>query len=513
MASGFVILKNQYYDSVFLMRLAKNLNDEPGVEQSAALMATENNKSLLAEIGITGNEIQSAAPNDLIVALVANDQAQVDQLLSEVDERLHRTSEGKVQTRLTTLESAVEAQPNLNLAVISVPGPHAARQARKALENGLHVFLFSDNVTVEQEIEIKLLAQEKGLLVMGPDCGTSILGGKGIGFANVVRRGPVGVVGASGTGIQEFTSLVHQAGSGISHAIGTGSHDLSDQVGGITTLMGLKVLQADPNTKIIAIVSKPAGPKTLSAILQQIQANPKPVVACFLGLQQRLENVGENFHQAKSLDDAADLVLSLINHTIPAQLENKRLPELLAKESQAWLPQQRYLRGLFAGGTFCFQAQQILRDAGILTYSNAPLDKRYWLSDPETSLEHSLVDMGDDHFTQGKPHPMIDASQRARRIREEAKDPEAAILLLDIILGYVSSPDPAGDLYEAIRDARQTAADRGGHLTVVASVCGTSQDPQNLERQIAILKNAGAIVFQSNARAAAFCVDLMRSRR
>lgn len=513
MASGIVVFRNQYYDSVFLMRLAKNLSDEPGVEQAAALMATERNKALFAEIGIIGSEIQSATANDLVVGLVAADQAQVVQLLSEVDERLHRTSEGEVQTSFTTLDSAVDAQPDINLAVISVPGQYAAREAQKALEKGLHVFVFSDNVPVEQEVEIKQFAQEKGLLVMGPDCGTSILGGTGIGFANVVRRGPVGVVGASGTGIQEFTSMIHQAGSGVSHAIGTGSHDLSDQVGGITTLMGLKVLQADPNTKVIAIVSKPAELKTLSAILQQIHAHPKPVVACFLGLQQTLETAGSNFHQVRTLDEAVNVSLSLIHHSLPAHQVRQIPSDFLQKEAKAWLPQQCYLRGLFAGGTFCYQAQQVLQDAGIQTYSNAPLDKRYWLSDPKTSVENSLVDMGDDQFTQGKPHPMIDATQRAKRIREEAKDPEVAVLLLDIILGYVSSPDPAGDLEKAIRVAKQTAADRGGHLTVVASICGTDQDPQSYARQKSILENAGAIVFPSNAQAAQFCADLIGSRR
>jgi FdrA protein len=283
MASGFVIFKNQYYDSVFLMRLAKNLGDEPEVEQAAALMATEKNKALLSEIGISGVDIQAATPNDLVVALVARNQAQVDQLLGEADERLHRSSESIGQTSYATLDGAVEARKDINLAVISVPGQYAAHEARRALERGLHTFIFSDNVPAEQEVELKQFAKEKRLLVMGPDCGTSILGGVGIGFANIVRRGHVGVVGASGTGIQEFTSLIHQAGSGISHAIGTGSHDLSDEVGGITTLMGLKVLQADPMTDIIAIVSKPAGLKTLSTIIDESQSNRKPVRGMLLG--------------------------------------------------------------------------------------------------------------------------------------------------------------------------------------------------------------------------------------
>ena len=258
-AAGYLIRKNQYYDSVFLMRVARGLSEEPGVRECAVLMATDANKELLAEIGIHAPELQAAAPNDLVIAIQADDAALVERLLGEMDARLTSSYEvGKAST-YRSVEAAGAAYPQANLVVISVPGAYAAREARKALEQGKHVFLFSDNVPLEEEVELKQLARARGLLVMGPDCGTSLIGGVGIGFANRVRRGPVGVVGASGTGIQEFTSLVHQAGSGISHAIGTGSHDLADAVGGITTLMGLDVLEADPATEIITLISKPAG--------------------------------------------------------------------------------------------------------------------------------------------------------------------------------------------------------------------------------------------------------------
>ncbi len=395
--------------------------------------------------------------------------------------------------------------------VISVPGAYAAREARKALEQGKHVFIFSDNVPVEQEVELKQLARERGRLVMGPDCGTSLIGGVGIGFANRVRRGPIGVVGASGTGIQEFTSLVHQAGSGISHAIGTGSHDLSDAVGGITTLMGIDALEADPATRVIAIVSKPAGNNTLEGLIERIQSCKKPVIGCFLGLRDRLQGVGENFHQAMTIDEAVQMALQYGQgaHKLVEGRKQFTMQEAIQQEVANWRPGQRYLRGLFAGGTFCYQTQQVLRDAGLAAYSNAPLDKRYKLENPEVSLEHSVIDLGDDHFTQGKPHPMIDATERRKRILAEAADPEVAILLLDFILGYVSSPDPVGDLIEAIREAKAIAALRGGSLTVVASICGTDQDPQGLDRQKKLLEQAGVLVFSSNFQAARFCADLL----
>lgn len=510
MAAGYVIRKNQYYDSVFLMRVAGTLSQEPGVQQCAVLMATEANKQLLLEMGMRDPQVQAASANDLVVAILSEDAALVERLLGEMDVRLTAVSETRVATTYHSIDAAAAAYPQANLVVVSVPGPYAAREARRALELGKHVFLFSDNVPLEQEVELKRFARQRGLLVMGPDCGTSLIGGIGIGFANRVRRGPVGVVGASGTGIQEFTSLVHRAGSGISHAIGTGSHDLSDAVGGITTLMGLDALEADPSTRVITLVSKPSGAQTLTALQERIRGCRKPVVGCLIGLEQPLD-CGPHFYQARTIDQAVERALACAGspgaagflEAVPADLARKK------QEVQRWSGSQRYLRGLFAGGSFCYQAQQVLHAAGIPVYSNAPLDPRYRLENPETSLEHSILDLGDDTFTQGRPHPMIDARERVRRILKEAQDPELAVLLLDIVLGEISAPDPAGDLLAAVRQARETAARRGGRLTVVASVCGTEQDPQNLEAQSVALLEAGVFVLPSSARAAEFCRDLI----
>ncbi|MFM8319650.1 MAG: acyl-CoA synthetase FdrA [Chloroflexota bacterium] len=511
MACGYVIRKSQYYDSVFLMRIARTLNDEPGVTQSAVLMATPPNKDLLAEIGVTGASIDEATANDLVVAILAADAAVIDPLLASIDERLQSVSSSKKSAFYRSVDEAALASPGSNLVVVSVPGAYAAREARKALEQGKHVFIFSDNVPVDQEVELKRLGRERGLLVMGPDCGTSLIGGVGIGFANRVRRGPVGVVGASGTGIQEFTCLVHRAGSGISHAIGTGSHDLADAVGGITTLMGIDALEADPATQVIAVVSKPAGKATLSTLMARIRVCKKPVIGCFLGLNERLQGAGENFHQAAAVDEAVQLAL-LHGRQARGIIEIAGRPKMADaawRDASNWRPRQRYLRGLFAGGTFCYQTQQVLRYAGLAVYSNAPLDKRYKLENPQVSLEHSVIDLGDDYFTQGKPHPMIDAAERHKRILAEAADPEVAVLLLDFILGYVSSSDPTGDLLEAINSAKAIAGLRGDSLLVVASICGTDLDPQGLDRQHKQLEQAGVTVFSSNFQAARFCADLL----
>jgi len=511
MASAYILRKSQYYDSVFLMRIAKTLNEEPGVTQSAVLMATEANKELLAQIGITGPPIEEATPNDLVVALVAKDEAVIERLMSTLDERLQAVSIARKSANFRSLEEAAIANPHSSLVVISVPGAYAAREARKALEQGKHVFIFSNNVPLEQEIELKQMARQLGRLVMGPDCGTSLIAGVGIGFSNVVRRGPIGVVGASGTGIQEFTSLVHRAGSGISHAIGTGSRDLSDAVGGSTTLLGIDALEADPTTQVIAIVSKPVGTLTLERLIERIRSCKKPVVGCFLGLREPLQPVGSHFSPARTIDEVVQLALQAGQegwHGF-AEPDEFSLRQAARQEAACWQPEQRYLRGLFAGGTFCYQALQVLSDAGLTVYSNAPLDKQLRLENPEVSREHSVIDLGDDYFTQGRPHPMIDAAERRRRIFAEAADPETAILLLDFILGYVSSPDPAGDLAETIRAAKSLAAGRGGCLTVAASICGTDQDPQGLARQKMLLEQAGAQVFPSSYQAARFCADLL----
>ena len=512
MASGFVIRKNQYYDSVFLMTVNKRLSESPGVQQTAVLMGGEKNKGLLADIGIHDAQIDAAQPNDLIVAVIAKTPEIVHAVLGRIDEALNAVAETTPLSSVHTFEDGLAHKPKANLVVITIPGEHVAREARKALAAARNVFIFSSNVSLEDELALKQLAREKGLLVMGPDCGTSIIGGKGVGFANAVRRGPIGVIGASGTGLQEFTSQVHNAGLGISHAIGTGSHDLSEQVGGLTTFAALDALEADADTKVIAMIYKPPSSRTLERLMERIQMSKKPVVGCFLGARLQHKDAEAVFSSASIIDEAVHLALAKAGGRapVPRSLPSVEEQEWLSQERAAWSPEQRHLRGLFAGGTFCYQTQNILKEAGIATYSNAPLDPRYALAHPDVSREHTVVDMGDDHYTIGKPHPMIDATLRRQRILTEGRDPQVATLLLDFILGYNASMDPVGDLLDAILEARQNGKKRGRHLTVVASICGTDGDPQDLSLQTQMLRQAGVIVFQSNARAAAFCGGLFK---
>lgn len=513
MASGFVIRKNQYYDSVFLMGISKRISDAKGVQQNAVLMGSDNNKKLLSNIGIQDTQIDAAHPNDLIVAVIADTPQIVNDVLDKLDEYLEVDVQSSSASNLHSFEDGLAQKPDANLVAISVPGEYAAREARKALECGLNVFLFSDNVSIDDELDLKKSAVKKNLLVMGPDCGSSLIGGVGIGFANVVRKGSIGVISASGSGLQEFTCQVHNAGFGISHAIGTGSHDLSDKIGGLTTLTALDALEADPQTTVITLLSKPPGAKTIAKLSERLKNCKKPVVGCFLGIKNEIEG-GTSFQCARLIDDAVRLSITQIDDKSFSSQVQFTVQELewMSRQMASWSTQQKYMRGLFAGGTFCYQSQQIFRDAGIPVYSNVPLDLKYKLADPDHSIEHTIVDMGDDHYTVGKPHPMIDGTMRKQRILAEGHDPQVAILLLDFILGYNASMDLVGELIEAIIEAKLLAQKRGGALTVVASICGTDDDPQDLSLQTRMLKESGVIVFLSNAKAANFCCDLIKRR-
>jgi FdrA protein len=512
MASGFVIRKNQYYDSVFLMSVNRRISEVKGVQQTAVLMGSPANKKLLLDIGISDVQIDAAQPNDLIVAAIAETDGIVENVLGRLDEWLNAVQESTpIASQVHTLEEGLAIKPNAALAVISVPGEYAAREARKALEAGLHVFLFSDNVPIEAERQLKELAARQGLLLMGPDCGTSLIGGIGIGFANAVRPGPIGVIGAAGTGLQEFTSQVHNAGAGISHAIGTGSRDLSDRIGGLTAFAALDALETDPQTQVIGMVSKPPSAGTMERLLKRIETCRKPVIGCFLGADPSQFTGRTNFQFARTIDQASGLALAALNGSPVSTAEDLTPDEMraLSAEKVAWSPEQKYLRGILAGGTFCYQSQQILRAAGIGVHSNSPLDPKYKLEHPDRSLGNTIVDMGDDFYMVGKPHPMIDGTVRRRRILAESQDPQVAILFLDFILGYNASMDPVGELVDAILEAKRISRQRGGVLTVLASICGTQADPQDLKLQEKILQEAGVLVYRSNARAAAACCWLL----
>jgi FdrA protein len=515
MPSGYVIRTNQYYDSVFLMGVNKRLSQVEGVEQTAVLMGSENNKVLLADIGIRGPELDNALPNDLIVAVIAKTPEIVKSVLNDLDDALSAIDEGVSTSQRHTLEDGLVEKPLANLAVLSIPGEYVYREAQKALEANLNLFIFSSNVSLEEELKLKRFAAERKLLVMGPDCGTSILGGTGIGFANAVRKGTIGAIGPSGTGLQEFTTQIHNSGYGISHAIGTGSHDLSAEIGAITTVMALEALEEDSQTEVIAIIAKPPDRKVLEHLLARTVSCSKPVIGCFLGMSDLYNLVTGGFHGTRTIDDAVRMAIQLISGAEDQQQVGltRQERESAKMHRRNWSSEQKFLRGLFAGGTFCYQTQQILSGAGLTVYSNAPLDPQNKLVRSEESREHTLIDLGDDDYTLGRPHPMIDSTMRNQRFLSEGQDTTVAVILLDFILGFNASKNPAGELLDSIMVAKQTRKEQGGELTVVASICGTDRDPQDLNLQREMLEDAGVIVFQSNASAALLSERICRELR
>ena len=510
-----IIKPSEYRDSVSLMSVGQELARLPGVVDAAVVMATEANKAILKEAGLLTPEAGAASPNDLVIAIKADNGA-LNQAIAEVEKLLQKkgAESQAAEFRPKTLRGAVKSSADANLAVISVAGRYAAEEAREALHEGLHVLLFSDNVSLADEIDLKKYASEHGLLLMGPGAGTAIINGVALGFADVIPAGPVGIVSAAGTGLQEVSTLLAKNGVGITQGIGTGGRDLSEDVGGLMMLAGLRALQDDPATQVILLVSKPPAASVAKSVLDQVALSDKPTVVCFLGanfqeVSSYTKRQPQRIYPARTLEEAARLAADLAKF---GRVESSaRLDDGDAKELRARLkPGQRYLRGLFSGGTLCYEAQVIWRDLlAEPVFSNAPLSKAHQLPDSSRSQQHTAVDLGEEEFTVGRLHPMIDNALRIRRLLQEARDPEVAAILLDVVIGYGAHPDPAAELGPAIRKARSLAAEAGRDLIVVASVTGTEQDPQCLSRQVQALQEAGVVVCASNAAAARLVAKLV----
>lgn len=488
------------------MQVALKLRALDGIEDASLVMGTQPNKEMLADARLFTPDGEDAGPNDLIIAFSGTEdgvEAAKDQL--ELLLRAELPSHGEQAEREPhTLVEGIGLLPDANLVLISTPGLYAPAEARKALQQGRHVMIFSDNVSIKDEYSLKKLASERGLLLMGADCGTAIIGGVPLGFANAIRRGNIGVVGASGTGMQEITTLIHRYGGGISHAIGTGSRDLSQRIGGVMTIAGLAALAADPQTDVIVVVSKPPHPTSAARVLEEAQRISKPIIVAFLGAA--MDAGGSKIVAAETLEDAAQRAVELAGGTFSP--EDGVGSEEMRDAARQLSPEQRFVRGLFSGGTFCYEAMLILQQALGPVYSNTPLAPEFSLADPHRSREHTCLDLGSDEFTVGRPHPMIDLTARSERILEEAADPQVAVLLLDVVLGYGAHPNPAAELAGAIGEARSLAADAGRTLPVVAHICGTSSDPQGLEAQQRALTDVGAILASSNAAAARWAVAI-----
>ncbi|ALC89228.1 FdrA family protein [Bacillus sp. FJAT-18017] len=513
MAVKVIIKKNSYYDSVTLMSLSGKIQQQEGINEAIVSMATAMNKELLENVGMMTEEVNEASESDLIIAVKAEDESLLEETIELIQEQLtskKNTKKGGGAKRVKTINAAVAEMPEANMAVISVPGEFAAREARQALEQGMHVMLFSDNVSIEDEKFLKDYASERGLFVMGPDCGTAIINHSGLCFANEVKRGNIGLVGASGTGLQEVTVQINRLGYGISQAIGTGGRDLQESIGGTMMLQGVNALLNDDATNVIVLISKPPAPVVQEKILAVVKESAKPVVVCFIdGEASEAEKAGAVF--ASTLFEAAKAAVKLSDPEFSIQKETDVRHDKWLLETKAQLAaSQQFVRGLFCGGTLTAESLAILRRYTSNLKSNVAKKKEEKLQDPTTSSGNTLLDLGDDVFTVGRPHPMIEPSLRNKRIIQEAADPATAVLLLDFELGYGSHEDPVGETIETIKKAQVLAEKDNRHLPVIAYILGTPLDKQQYEQQERMLSEAGVFVARSNEEATLLAAALIR---
>ena len=481
MPLGWTIRRSSYFDSIALMRAAEDARQVPGVSDVAVVMGTPANRAMLVEAGLCPAEAPAVAPDDLLVAVRAKTDEAVRLALGRVEQLLAAPPASGPPTpddvAPRTVLSAARRAGSASVALIAVPGDYAALDAHQALSAGLHVFLFSDGVALSDEVALKRRARQLGLLVMGPECGTAIINGVGLGFANRVRRGSIGVVGASGTGIQEVTSLVHRLGAGISHAIGTGGRDLHAAVGGITTRQALEWLAADEATRVVLVVSKPPSREVADAVLGAAVGTGKPAVACLLGYDGATP---KGVAVVETLEEAAVATVRLGGGAGGDLERPASVPRAGARGA---------VLGLYTGGTLCEEARRLVG-----------------------GTPHRFADFGSEEYTRGRPHPIIDPSRRHAAILDAAGDRGIAVLLLDVVLGDCAHPDPAGALGPVLTEAHERARRGGRELPVVAHVVGTEDDPQRLGAQENALRKLGVTVCGSNRSGALTAREMIRGR-
>ena len=489
-----VILKNNYQDSINLMLLTNRINDLETVTMSQIMMGTNANKDILNNTNLLTEEANAASPNDLMIVVESDQAAIMDQVLPEVEQFLSdlssKGSEEQAQVA-TTWQEALDAMPDANMALFSIPGEYGAAEMETALKKGLHVFSFTDNIPVEEEVRLKQLAHERGLLMMGPDCGTGILSSIPIAFTNVLAPGNIGVVGASGTGIQEVTTIIDRLGNGVVHAIGTGGRDLSDKVGAVTVKDAIVALENHEPTDVICVISKPPAKEVRDEVVQLLQSITKPVVAIFLG--EKPEAHEGKVYLAHTLEETAKIAVDLANN---ASVKANYFEAVTPPERT--VPEGKVIKGLYSGGTLAAEAGMLISEA--LGLEGLVKEEGYILK----SQGYDIIDLGDDIYTQGKPHPMIDPEVRVKKIKEYAQDSSTGILLVDIVLGYGAHEDMVGALLPAIKDAQELNPE----LQVVATVVGTDKDPQNYQEAVQRLQEQHVLVAESNAKAVQLALRL-----
>jgi len=485
-----VIKPNTYQDSVSLMLLSQRLNTLPGVNQVSVMMGTPANRQILRATGFDSPELDTAQAGDLVLAIDVDDRTEVSDVLAQAEDALRNQASSSSSSTLRSARSLTRAlaiAPDANLALVSIPGEYVAGEVAQLLEHDLNVMIFSDNVSIDNELSLKQTARDRGLLVMGPDCGTAAIRGVPLAFANAVTQGNIGIAGASGTGSQEVMSQIDQLGGGISNVIGLGGRDLGSQIGGITCEQALGALENDPATSTIVLISKPPAPQVRERIEAYLQQLTKPVVVVFLAKKPAAARTG-NVEYAYTLADAA-----------------ARAVERAGRGRPTFGPSQRWIKGLYTGGTLAGEAAMLIREALDLPDRDPSHAQGYILR----SQGHEIIDLGDDAYTQGRPHPMIDPSARVERLPAVFDDEGTAVVLLDIVIGFGAAPDPAGALVPAIQDGIARAARAGRQVAVVASLCGTRQDFQGYEEQRRALADAGVSVLPNNASAVRHALSLI----
>ena len=492
------VYKNQYQDSVRLMSISREAAKLDGVSKVLALLGTVSNKDVIARLGLKDPAVDAATASDLMVCIEAKDDAAVKAALDNVQAHLKTKAGGSKAEELkpATIEEAADRLEDANFCMISLPGPMAKLDVLSAINRGLNVMLFSDNITIEDEIELKKKAIEKGLLMMGPDCGTAIIAGVPLALANVVRRGDIGIVAASGTGIQEVTCLIDRFGDVRVVVNDLLMHveplrPLWIPVGGLEMRFGLKKLAATPGNKTLLLLSKPGDPAVLNAVLDEARATGLRTVTCLIGGKPDELNT-EGIIFTRTLEEAA---FAALGKPVPELVFPKALDDRIAKLDS----QRKYMRGLFSGGTLCYESLVILDDKFDIE-SNVPLRKELFLEAPTKGKKHCCVDLGEDEFTRGIPHPIIDTGLRGQRLEEDMRDPTCRVIMMDIVLGFGADPDPASKFAAIINRVRKDLPD-GGPI-IVCSVCGTDADPQSCAQQEKTLEDAGCFVFPTNAQAA-----------
>ena len=495
-----LVEKSTYLDSVSLMVVSKKASKARGIENAMVAMATDTNLALLGQAGFDRVGTAGATPNDLIIAIDAVDESSLESALAMIRQEIRggALAAEEVRYKPHSLDGALKMRPDINLVFISVPGAFAAAEAQQALSAGRHVMIFSDNVAIEDEVRLKAFGRANGLLVMGPDCGTAIINGIGLGFANAVPRGNVGIVSASGTGAQEVSSVLARLGAGISQLIGTGGRDVTEAVGGITTLMGLEALAADESTRVIVIISKVPDEAVGRDILGMAEGSGKPCVVWFAG-----QGAGPGRGNLEFAGTLADAARRAAKEAKGAAFEAPVVEDGAGTRGGVGLklpPERKFIRGLFGGGTLAQEALYLLKPAVGEINTNVDFPGTSRLKDVHSSSGHCIVDLGDDAFTRGRAHPMIDQSYKLTRMARDFEEEDTAVILMDVVLGYGCNPDPGGEIARVLSGLRKGKSGRGGPAVVV-NLCGTYEDPQDYTRQKVMLQSAGTVVADTNESA------------